>query len=354
MKKLYLLLLTLAFLLPTMAEEHKERVAVFDPTGANIDEGTRIAVREIISSTIVNSGKYNIVERSMLEKVMQEQSFSNSGAVDDTQATEIGKLAGASKVVISILTTTGKRMILSIKMIDVKTANVEKQKIKVISSGELLDIAEPITLELIGAKLVIETPQEQVKYTPVATQPVPEPTQPKEKEKSNLTYKKGYKGFVDFGGSLGVFDYDIAASVGVFTSHGYQCSSYFFIGAGLGLSYIYDWSDGYPVELPLFAEMRVNLRNPNYKKNTPYLGLRGGVDLANITPYLNLFWGYRWPRKSTALNLNVGYELRLRYYDEYYYSGYYDYYGDYYGGYSYSTSYAEFSHSLSIRFGIEF
>ncbi len=340
MKKLYLLLLTLAFLLPTMAEEHKERVAVFDPTGANIDEGTRIAVREIISSTIVNSGKYNIVERSMLEKVMQEQSFSNSGAVDDTQATEIGKLAGANKVVISIVTTTGRRTMFSIKMIDVKTANVEKQKIKVISSSELLDIAEPITLELIGAKLVIETPQEKV-HAPVVPQVIQEATQPKpkEKEKSNFTYKKGYKGFLEIGGTAGITTYQhasqtLVATGGILTTHGYQCSSYFFIGAGLGLSYVHeDNSYDYPFILPIFIEMRLNLRNPNHKKNTPYFGLRGGLDLAYIyRPYLNLFWGYRWPVGKSAVNLNIGYECSIR---------------------EYETE-SSLTNSLSIRFGVEF
>ena len=39
---------------------------------------------------------------------------------------------------------------LSVKMIDVKTASVEQQKVKVVSSGELLDVVEPITLSLIG------------------------------------------------------------------------------------------------------------------------------------------------------------------------------------------------------------
>ncbi len=137
----------------SVSAQQGSRVAIFDPTssGTSIDEGTKVAIREIISSTIVNIGDYNIVERSMLEKVMQEQSFSNSGVVDDSQATEIGKLAGANKVIVSVITMTGGRNMLSIKMIDVKTASVERQKVKVVTSGELLDIIEPMTLSLIEA-----------------------------------------------------------------------------------------------------------------------------------------------------------------------------------------------------------
>ena len=148
------LLLTILFVayVGTCQENEIPRIAVFDPasSGTSIDEGTKVAVREIISSTIVNTGKYSIVERSLLEKVMEEQKFSNSGAVDDMQATEIGKLAGANKVVLSVVTLTGGRNMLSVKIIDVMTATVERQKVKVVVSGELLNVVEPLTLEMLN------------------------------------------------------------------------------------------------------------------------------------------------------------------------------------------------------------
>ena len=150
MKRVYLMLLAIV-LCGSVWADSKLRVAVFDPSssGSSIDEGTKVAIREIISSTIVNAGSYDIVERSLLEKVMQEQKFSNSGLVDDNDATEIGKLAGANKVILSVVTSTGGRNMLSVKIIDVKTASVERQKVKVVASGELLDVVEPITLALV-------------------------------------------------------------------------------------------------------------------------------------------------------------------------------------------------------------
>lgn len=135
-----------------LTAQERERIAVFDPSssGTAIDEGTKMAIRELIGAAIVNMGTYNLVERSLLESVMREQQFSNSGAVDDMQATEIGKLAGANKVVLSVVTLTGGRNMLSIKMIDVMTAAVERQKVRVVSSGELLDLVEPMTCEMLG------------------------------------------------------------------------------------------------------------------------------------------------------------------------------------------------------------
>ena len=155
MKKIYALLLGIAlFTLNLNAQESKIKVAVLDPTtsGIAMDEGTKLAVQELISSSLVNTGKFTIVERSMIDKIVKEQSFQNSDIADNSQATAIGKLSGASKVFLSAVSLVGGRNMLSIKIIDVETATIEQQKTKIVNSSDLLDIVEPLTLELIGAK----------------------------------------------------------------------------------------------------------------------------------------------------------------------------------------------------------
>lgn len=155
MKRIYLLLLGLTlFTINLNAQEGKTKVAVLDPTtsGIAMDEGTKLAVQELISSSLVNTGKFTIVERSMIDKIVKEQSFQNSDLADNSQATAIGKLSGASKVFLSAVSLVGGRNMLSIKVIDVETATIEQQKTKIVNSSDLLDIVEPLTLELIGAK----------------------------------------------------------------------------------------------------------------------------------------------------------------------------------------------------------
>lgn len=155
MKNIYLLLLGITlFTINLNAQENKTKVAVLDPTtsGIAMDEGTKLAVQELISSSLVNTGKFTIVERSMIDKIVKEQSFQNSDIADNSQATAIGKLSGASKVFLSAVSLVGGRNMLSIKIIDVETATIEQQKTKIVNSSDLLDIVEPLTLELIGAK----------------------------------------------------------------------------------------------------------------------------------------------------------------------------------------------------------
>jgi len=157
--KLILLILLAVAWFSMQAQDDKLRIAIFDPTssGTAIDEGTSMAVRELISSVFVNTGKYTIVERALLEKVMNEQAFSNSGAVDDRQASEIGRLAGASKIVLSVVAQAGNSHMISIKIVDVNTATVEQQIAQIIASNQLLDFVKPLTLDMLGETAVYPT-----------------------------------------------------------------------------------------------------------------------------------------------------------------------------------------------------
>lgn len=156
-KTIFFLLLMLLVGFASNAQEAKQRVAILDPvmSGQALDDGLRISVREIISACLVNYGEnFSIVERSLLDKVMQEAKFSNTDAVDEAQATELGKLAGADKVIVSVLTRSSEtRCMLSIKMINVKTATIEKQHAKLVNYDSVLDVTEPLTLAILGKEV---------------------------------------------------------------------------------------------------------------------------------------------------------------------------------------------------------
>jgi hypothetical protein len=76
--------------------------------------------------------------------------MSNTDSFDESQATKLGKLANAHKVVISVVTLVGGRNMLSIKLIDVETATIDQQKVRTVVTNDLLDAVEPLTAELLG------------------------------------------------------------------------------------------------------------------------------------------------------------------------------------------------------------
>ncbi|WP_298074943.1 hypothetical protein [uncultured Bacteroides sp.] len=78
-----------------------------------------------------------------------------------------------------------------------------------------------------------------------------------------------YKGYVDAGYSIGIVVYKFGR-LEINTSHGYQFSPYFFLGAGIGLHFMpsYETSDmdipldirNSNVDIPLFANIRSHFR----------------------------------------------------------------------------------------------
>ena len=79
-----------------MAQDKK--VAIFNPAGSVENSTIKEIIREEISSIIVNTAGYTVLERQLIDKVLEENKFQLSGLVDDSQISEVGKRMGANIV----------------------------------------------------------------------------------------------------------------------------------------------------------------------------------------------------------------------------------------------------------------
>lgn len=96
---------------------------------------------EIIQNTLVNRKVYIVVERAQLYKILEEQKLQASG-IAENEASRIGSIAGANKVIIGSLVRIDREYQLLIKVIDSSTGAVEiSQEIK---GGNIGDIADNI------------------------------------------------------------------------------------------------------------------------------------------------------------------------------------------------------------------
>lgn len=141
----------IVLLLSLMAMAQDKKVAVFDPAGS-VDLSVKEIVREEISSIIVNTAGYTVLERQLINKVLEENKFQMGGLVDDSQISEIGKRMGANYVFVTSISPMEDNLYhLSFKMIDVTTARIEKQKTaRTAKSGttELLNIVQKTVVEM--------------------------------------------------------------------------------------------------------------------------------------------------------------------------------------------------------------
>lgn len=160
---------------------------------------------------------------------------------------------------------------------------------------------------------------------------------------------KGYRGFLDFGYTIGIGNFKGLGRLDLSTSHGYQFNPYFFLGAGIGYQHCDKVNLG---AIPVFIDSRFNLMK---RRITPFLGLKAGYsfDTGNDDRYQLDGPGYGFYfvpsvgarlilRKNLAVNLSVGYTRQVIDYAQYLYNN---------GG-DYSDK--ESWDGISIKAGIEF
>ena len=99
----------------------REYIAIIDFEGIGVSEGEARALTHRLTSEIISLEMYQIVERSEMKRLLDEQKFQYSGCVDITCAVEIGKLIGAKYMVVGSISKLGNIFSLDSRMISVET-----------------------------------------------------------------------------------------------------------------------------------------------------------------------------------------------------------------------------------------
>ena len=74
--------------------------------GSDQDIGKGIS--DMLVDKLLKDGKYRLVERSALDKILSEQNFSNSDRADSNTAAKIGKVLGVDAIIIGSITQFGR------------------------------------------------------------------------------------------------------------------------------------------------------------------------------------------------------------------------------------------------------
>jgi TolB-like protein len=85
-------------------------------------EGALISER--IFTTLTDRGKVRVVERGMLDKIMEEQKLSALGFVDPASSVEVGKLLGARGILSGTVTDIGAEIEIHVRLLSVETGEV--------------------------------------------------------------------------------------------------------------------------------------------------------------------------------------------------------------------------------------
>lgn len=107
--------LSMVFVVAATAQEKtgglKKRLAVMDFEDKTGHGGWHIGsgMADMLTTALVKSGKFMVIERQQLEKVMKEQALGQTGAVTAQSAAQVGKLLGVELMVMGSVNEFGEK-----------------------------------------------------------------------------------------------------------------------------------------------------------------------------------------------------------------------------------------------------
>lgn len=128
-------------------------IAVFDlATQGKVDKDISRPLTESIRRELVGSGKYEVIDRSNMDKILDEQKFQKSGCVTGECIIEAGQLLGVGKIITGSISIVGKTYYLILSLINVQSGKIEKvseDKCKC-EADDLIDASKRLAKKLFG------------------------------------------------------------------------------------------------------------------------------------------------------------------------------------------------------------
>ena len=122
---LYKFLKRIAFLFFGLLWAQKQTLAVFDFSNNGLKNNDIKLLTDRLRVEIVQLGKYEVVERERIDEIFKEQQLQVSGCVDECLI-EVGKLLGASRIVLGSIGKVGNFYTINAKLINATSGKVEE------------------------------------------------------------------------------------------------------------------------------------------------------------------------------------------------------------------------------------
>jgi TolB-like protein len=111
--------------LPGDHRDQRFAVLPFENAGAEASEKSLgLVVSDLVLTNLVRDHRLTLAERSRIGSVMDELALQQSGAVDDAQALQVGKLAAVRGVIVGRVSDAGEDFLVTARVVDVETGAV--------------------------------------------------------------------------------------------------------------------------------------------------------------------------------------------------------------------------------------
>jgi TolB-like protein len=157
MKRFIAILMVLTFFismpLAANADFKRTKIAVLDFAlkGSGFEtEDMGAIVAEWFITAFVKAGRFDVIERGLLKKILDEQKLGISGVVDETTATKIGKLLGVKIIISGSVLKLQNILEINARIIDVETASIiAAENVKSSAAARLQDLVVQMSAKII-------------------------------------------------------------------------------------------------------------------------------------------------------------------------------------------------------------
>lgn len=119
-------------------------VLPFDSKGLGSELGSIDLLDKLITG-FVNINRFKVIERALLEKILEEQKLGMSGVIDASTAAEIGKGIGVDAVIVGSVTRSANALSIDARVIDTETAAIITAKDAYSDQISLQDVSQMIS-----------------------------------------------------------------------------------------------------------------------------------------------------------------------------------------------------------------
>ncbi len=125
MKKYIAPALFLILLITTTSNAAKMRIAIMNFKAKGVSQSLAENVSELIRGEMINTGKFIVIERDQMNKILKEQGLQKSGCTDVSCSVEIGKILSAKKILIGTVMELGGTIVITARIVDVQSGTGE-------------------------------------------------------------------------------------------------------------------------------------------------------------------------------------------------------------------------------------
>lgn len=139
-------------IMASMPPVPRPSIAIFEPRhdGSRKQRETARTLMDMMTTAFIRDRELKVVERERLEEMMGEIELGLGGYVDQAQAAQVGRLAGAEALLLSSLRTVGGNVEIDAKLIKTETSESLAAAMSEGSHDELRVMAEDIADQIVG------------------------------------------------------------------------------------------------------------------------------------------------------------------------------------------------------------